>query len=560
MTLLRCVKFAAVALTFLSCLVTPSSASTSDVLHSSRSVQDSRKDGGIRHPRRGKRSTADESIPKPVLTSELKHEEVLTVLKKMHETNFVAECQMPTIFGHYRMRSYSYSSSAQKLEPIVMICGETRDCENVLVRVHDQCFTSEVFGSLRCDCREQLQKSLELVKKEGGIVIYLQQEGRGIGIANKVAAYSLQDSGVDTVDANIQLGFKDELREYMAVPDILADLGIRSIRLITNNPFKINQLKALGVQITERIPMQIPSNQHNTRYLLTKRDRMNHIFSDDVNGIDPLNLRLNDDHSIDFPVAADHQSEHVAVLGDLDTDFVNEKDRLSTLRGGELSQSISNEEPIHDITKGYAFGRETVVAAIEAIRLGKIVLVTDDEDRENEGDLIMAAEKATPETIGFIVRYSSGVLCVSVENDRLEELNIPPMVVNNEDPKQTAYTVSVDYKHGITTGISSADRAAAFRGLADPNSVASDFQRPGHVFPLRYRPGGVIVRGGHTEASLDLTRLAGLQPAGVLAEVVNDDGSLMRLPDLKKMAVEHGLVITSVQDIIAYRLETEATI
>ena len=552
-------KFAAVALTFLSCFVTPSSASTSDVLHSSRSVQDSRKDGGIRHPRRGKRSTADESIPKPVLQSELKHEEVLTVLKKMHETNFVAECQMPTIFGHYRMRSYSYSSSAQKLEPIVMICGETRDCENVLVRVHDQCFTSEVFGSLRCDCREQLQKSLELVKKEGGIVIYLQQEGRGIGIANKVAAYSLQDSGVDTVDANIQLGFKDELREYMAVPDILADLGIRSIRLITNNPFKINQLKALGVQITERIPMQIPSNQHNTRYLLTKRDRMNHIFSDDVNGIDP-NLRLNDDHSIDFPVAADHQSEHVAVLGDLDTDFVNEKDRLSTLRGGELSQSISNEEPIHDITKGYAFGRETVVAAIEAIRLGKIVLVTDDEDRENEGDLIMAAEKATPETIGFIVRYSSGVLCVSVENDRLEELNIPPMVVNNEDPKQTAYTVSVDYKHGITTGISSADRAAAFRGLADPNSVASDFQRPGHVFPLRYRPGGVIVRGGHTEASLDLTRLAGLQPAGVLAEVVNDDGSLMRLPDLKKMAVEHGLVITSVQDIIAYRLETEATI
>ena len=188
------------------------------------------------------------------------------------------------------------------------------------------------------------------------------------------------------------------------------------------------------------------------------------------------------------------------------------------------------------------------------------MLVTDDEDRENEGDLIMAAEKATPETIGFIVRYSSGVLCVSVENDRLEELNIPPMVVNNEDPKQTAYTVSVDYKHGITTGISSADRAAAFRGLADPNSVASDFQRPGHVFPLRYRPGGVIVRGGHTEASLDLTRLAGLQPAGVLAEVVNDDGSLMRLPDLKKMAVEHGLVITSVQDIIAYRLETEATI
>jgi 3,4-dihydroxy 2-butanone 4-phosphate synthase/GTP cyclohydrolase II len=133
-------------------------------------------------------------------------------------------------------------------------------------------------------------------------------------------------------------------------------------------------------------------------------------------------------------------------------------------------------------------------------------------------------------------------------------------VENNEDPKQTAYTVSVDYKHGITTGISSADRAAAFRGLADPLSTAADFQRPGHVFPLRYREGGVLVRGGHTEASLDLTRLAGLQPSGVLAEVVNDDGSIMRLPALKEFVIEHGLVITSVQDIIAYRLELEKDI
>lgn len=150
------------------------------------------------------------------------------------------------------------------------------------------------------------------------------------------------------------------------------------------------------------------------------------------------------------------------------------------------------------------------------------------------------------------------MLCVSVENDRLEELNIPPMVLNNEDPKQTAYTVSVDYKHGIPTGISSADRAAAFRGLADPKSIASDFQRSGHVFPLRYRTGGVISCGGYTEASLDLAPLAGLQPAG--AEVVNDDGHVMRLFGSKAMALEHGLVITSVQDIIAYRLETEKNI
>ena len=542
-------------LTFLSSDGASSGISSTEMLQRPQLVQ---KEINIRHPRRGKRVSADDPVLKASSESYSRQEENQSAPVKLHETNFVAECRMPTDLGEFKMRSYSYTSHAQKLEPIVMVCGDTNGCENVLVRVHDQCFTSEVFGSLRCDCREQLQKSLELVKKEGGIVIYLQQEGRGIGIANKVAAYSLQDAGVDTVDANIQLGFKDELREYMAVPDILADLGINSIRLITNNPFKINQLEALGVKITERIPMQIPSNQHNTRYLLTKRDRMNHILLDEFNHNDPLNLRLNADHSIDFPVtSSDHQGEHIDAIGVLEEDLRSETDRLNILRGGEMAQSLSSEEPAHDITKGYAFGRETVEAAIEAIKQGKIVLVTDDEGRENEGDLIMAAELATPETIGFIVRYSSGVLCVSMENDRLEELNIPPMVVNNEDPKQTAYTVSVDYKHGITTGISSADRAAAFRGLADPRSVASDFQRPGHVFPLRYRPGGVIVRGGHTEASLDLARLAGLQPAGVLAEVVNDDGSLMRLPDLRKMAVEHGLVITSVQDIIAYRLETE---
>jgi 3,4-dihydroxy 2-butanone 4-phosphate synthase len=547
MMLPRCIKLAVVVLTLITC-------------RSSASAIGKQQDGSVRHPRRGKRASLDDTVLKSVSQSDSKYEETVDTIPKPHQTSFVAECDMPTALGIFRMRSYVYSSEAQNLEPIVMICGDTKNRENVLVRVHDQCFTSEVFGSLRCDCREQLQKSLELVKNEGGIVIYLQQEGRGIGIANKVAAYSLQDSGVDTVDANIQLGFKDELREYMAVPDILSDLGIKSIRLITNNPFKINQLKALGVQITERIPMQIPSNIHNTRYLLTKRDRMSHIFSDDYSSNDPIQLRLNADHSIVFPPQSDHQSEHVVSSSesDFDDDLMNmENDRLNTLRGGELAQSISSEEAAHDITKGYAFGRESVVAALEAIREGKIVLVTDDEGRENEGDLIMAAEKATPETIGFIVRYSSGVLCVSMENDRLEELQLPPMVVNNEDPKQTAYTVSVDYKHGITTGISAADRAAAFRGLANPLSTASDFQRPGHVFPLRYRPGGVLVRGGHTEASLDLTRMAGLQPAGVLAEVVNDDGSLMRLDDLKVMAVKHNLVVTSVQDIIAYRLEME---
>jgi len=204
-----------------------------------------------------------------------------------------------------------------------------------------------------------------------------------------------------------------------------------------------------------------------------------------------------------------------------------------------------------------AFGRASVVAAIDAIREGKIVVVTDDESRENEGDLIMAGQHATPESVGFIVRYSSGVICCSVPDERLRALELPPMVVNNEDPKGTAFTVSVDYKHGTTTGISGADRAATFRALADPSSQPSDFMRPGHVFPLRYSEGGVRERDGHTEAALDLCTLAGLQPAGVLSEICNDDGSMMRVPQLIPFCEEHGLVLTSIADMIAYLNEDE---
>lgn len=425
-----------------------------------------------------------------------------------HVTSFVAECKMPTELGLYKMRSYVYNSPNLKLEPIAMVYGDIQGKENVLVRVHDQCFTSEVFGSLRCDCREQLQDSLQLIQEEGGVVIYLQQEGRGIGIANKIAAYALQDKGFDTVDANNQLGFKDELREYFAVPDILDDLGIKSIRLLTNNPYKIEQLESLGVNINERIAIEVKSNPFNEKYLHSKKTRMNHYLSD---------------HNIASSTITD-------------------------IRGGYVEKTN---------TVDYALGKETVLQAIEAIKEGKVVVVVDDADRENEGDLIMAAEKATPETIGFIVRYSSGVLCVSLTGETLDRLALPPMVVNNQDPKQTAYSVSVDCKENTTTGISSFDRATTFRKLTDPSAMVGDFQRPGHVFPLRYKEGGVLARAGHTEASLDLTVLAGLQPGGVLAEVVHDDGSMMRFPALQKFAQEFGLVLTSVQDIKAYRMEME---
>uniref|UniRef100_A0A7S4ERD9 3,4-dihydroxy-2-butanone 4-phosphate synthase n=1 Tax=Chrysotila carterae TaxID=13221 RepID=A0A7S4ERD9_CHRCT len=201
------------------------------------------------------------------------------------------------------------------------------------------------------------------------------------------------------------------------------------------------------------------------------------------------------------------------------------------------------------------FGRESVIAAIEEIKAGRPIVVTDDESRENEGDLIMAAQHATQEWIAFIVRYSSGVICASLPGSRLDELQLPPMVINNEDPKQTAFCVTVDLKGGTTTGISAADRAATFRALADPNSKPSDFNRPGHVFPLRPRDGGVLERDGHTEATLDLVKLAGLDPCGILCEVVNDDGTMSRVPDLIPFCKRHGLVLTSIADLIAYRKE-----
>ena len=398
--------------------------------------------------------------------------------------------------------------------------------------MHDQCFTGEVFGSRRCDCREQLHESMKYIQsnKDGGIIIYLQQEGRGIGLSNKIAAYSLQDQGLDTVDANTHLGFDEEMREYKAVADVLNDMGIQSIRLVTNNPFKMEQIAQLGVVITERISLEIPPNPYNIRYLKSKRDRMNHILPND----------LRETRDVLTTTASPFSA----------TDGGSAPSYFET-----VEEVVISEETLPISNTSYAFGKESVERAIAAVKAGQIVLVVDDEGRENEGDLIMAAECSTPEKIGFIVRYSSGVLCASLESKRLQELQLPPMVINNEDPKQTAYTVSVDCKHNTTTGISAFDRATTFRALADPHAKPEDFQRPGHVFPLRYRPGGVLVRGGHTEASLDLARLAGLQPAAVLAEVVNDDGSIMKLEDLKVMASTHGLVLTSVQDLIAYRLE-----
>jgi 3,4-dihydroxy 2-butanone 4-phosphate synthase/GTP cyclohydrolase II len=202
----------------------------------------------------------------------------------------------------------------------------------------------------------------------------------------------------------------------------------------------------------------------------------------------------------------------------------------------------------------------SVEAALMELRAGRPVVVVDDEDRENEGDLIVAAELVTEQTMSFLIRHTSGLICVGMEGRRLEELDLPQMVAHGQDAKGTAFTVSVDVREGVTTGISAGDRARTARALSSAGSRATDFTRPGHMFPLRARAGGVLKRTGHTEAAVDLCRLAGLQPAGVLAEIINDDGSMARRPQLIKFADEHGLVLLSVADLVDYRRRTEALV
>jgi len=202
----------------------------------------------------------------------------------------------------------------------------------------------------------------------------------------------------------------------------------------------------------------------------------------------------------------------------------------------------------------------SVEEILAELRAGRMVVIVDDEDRENEGDLIMAAEYATPEAVAFMIRHTSGIICVPMEEQQLARLDLPQMVPVNSDQQRTAFTVSVDLRVGTTTGVSSADRAATIRGLVDEASAASDFARPGHIFPLRSRRGGVLVRAGHTEAALDLCRLAGLKPVGVLCEVMNDDGSMARRPQLQEFARRHQLKIGTIADLIRYRLRTERSV
>jgi 3,4-dihydroxy 2-butanone 4-phosphate synthase/GTP cyclohydrolase II len=198
-----------------------------------------------------------------------------------------------------------------------------------------------------------------------------------------------------------------------------------------------------------------------------------------------------------------------------------------------------------------------VEEAIEDIKQGKMIILTDDEDRENEGDLVIAAEFATPEAINFMAKYGRGLICLALTDKRCDELDLPLMVSDNNSRFETAFTVSIEAKEGVTTGISAYDRAQTIKVAIDPTKTGEDLARPGHIFPLRAKPGGVLVRAGQTEGSVDLARIAGLYPAGVICEIMNDDGTMARMPQLKEFAKKHNLKILTVADLIAYRISKE---
>mmetsp|Transcript_14728 Transcript_14728/g.22844 ORF Transcript_14728/g.22844 Transcript_14728/m.22844 type:complete len:573 (+) Transcript_14728:122-1840(+) len=500
---------------------------------------------------------------------------------------YVAETNLPTDVGHFRLRAYRISESddVENLmannkymgnEPCVIYCtqsppgtvggsltdgdGELVEQEAVPVRIHDQCFTSEVFRSRRCDCKEQLRLALEYIQRNGGAIIYLQQEGRGIGLANKIAAYALQDAGMDTVEANVHLGFPEDCRQYGVVPDILKDMGIASIQLMTNNPRKTERLRDLGIDVVGTIPIPIAkANKYNRRYLETKALRMNHENFNQVMGLETGSLKTRRINGSMMPRPAP-----------LPDKLVNSGDAAASFAVATALIDDDDEEDVYEFQRGvvaaedgYCFGRQSVENAIEAIGKGELVVVVDDMDRENEGDFIMAADLATPEKIAEIVRFSSGVLCIGMEGGRMDELNIPAMVADNEDPKGTAFGISIDAStsHGITTGISAFDRAKTFKLLASKSSKADDFVRPGHIFPLRAKSGGVLERDGHTEAAVDLSRLAGRHPSGILCEIVSEENptEMARLPELKEMCRKRGYVITSIADIAQYRRDTESS-
>jgi 3,4-dihydroxy-2-butanone 4-phosphate synthase/GTP cyclohydrolase II len=413
----------------------------------------------------------------------------------------VVSTRMPTRWGVFQAQAFErvIANGTRRVETALALVLGDLTVGTPLVRIHSQCFTGEVLGSLRCDCNEQLEIAMRAIAAEGrGLVIYEHQEGRGIGLMAKLRAYELQDAGLDTVDANHALGFRADCRDFSLPAAILHELGVRRVRLLSNNPQKLRALSAAGIAVS-RVPCEAAPTPYSLSYLRAKKEKMGHHLG----------------------LAQHEHAEDAKAVHD-DCEFANIETALSELKAGRL------------------------------------VVVVDDEDRENEGDLTMAAELVTPEAINFMATHGRGLICLAMTGERLDELDLSAMVLENTALHGTAFTVSIDLKgHGVTTGISAHDRARTIQAAVDVSRSPADFSRPGHIFPLRARPGGVLERRGQTEAAVDLAGLAGLYPAGVICEIVNDDGTMARVSDLIRFCKMHDLVMITVADLARYRLEAE---
>ena len=414
--------------------------------------------------------------------------------------------RLPTRWGTFQAIGYEQEivEGSGEVETAVALVMGKMNGNAPLLRVHSQCVTGELLGSLRCDCRDQLELAMRAIARErSGLLIYEQQEGRGIGLISKLQAYALQDGGLDTVEANQALGLPSDCRDFRLPVAILCDLGIRRVRLLTNNPVKIRALIEGGIEVVEHISCEVPLNRHSFAYLHTKKEKMNH-----------------------------------------------------TLQFGEQTRVGCQDLAVVQFNGESAF--VSVETAIREIRAGHIIVVVDDEDRENEGDLTMAAELVTPEAVNFMATHGRGLICLAMTGEKLDELNLPPMVSDNNALGGTGFAVSIDARgHGVTTGISAHDRARTIRTAITMGSDSKDFARPGHVFPLRCRAGGVLERRGHTEAAVDLARIAGLHPSGVICEILNDDGSMARVPELVRFCQIHDIKMISIADLARYQMRRD---
>lgn len=417
----------------------------------------------------------------------------------------VASAQIPTRWGVFRTTGFERENSdgSHGVETaLAFVLGDLKRDLAPLVRIHSQCFTGEVLGSLRCDCGDQLDLAMRAIAEEGsGLVIYEHQEGRGIGLMAKLQAYALQDEGLDTVEANHALGFEADSRDFSLPIAILQELGISRVRLLTNNLQKSKALLAAGIEVVGRVSCEVAPTPESIAYLRTKKEKMGHALT--------LEVAETDNKAI--------------------------------------SESVEDH-----------FEFASIEAGLAELRAGRLIVVVDDEDRENEGDLTMAAEMVTPEAINFMATHGRGLICLAMTGERLDQLELAPMTLDNTAVGRTAFTVSIDVKgYDVATGISAYDRAQTIKAAVDPHSFPQDFGRPGHIFPLRARPGGVLERRGQTEAAVDLATLAGLYPAGAICEIVNDDGRMARVPDLKKFCKKHDLVMITVAELARYRVELD---